>query len=46
MSPKAATNYHGGIYWPQLWEIADYHGSAQDQGIWGDAFNDPSALPT
>ncbi len=39
MAGVAASNYHGGIYWPQLWEIAEYHGSAQDQSIWGDAFN-------
>ena len=39
MAGVAATQYHGGIYWPQLWETADYHGTSQDQGIWGRAFN-------
>jgi superfamily I DNA/RNA helicase len=39
MAGVAATNYHGGIYWPQLWEVAEYDGNPQDQKIWGDAFN-------
>ena len=39
MAGVAATEYHGGTYWPQLWETADFHGTSQDQGIWGRAFN-------
>ena len=39
MAGVAATKYHGGVFWPQLWETADYHGTSQDQGIWGRAFN-------
>jgi superfamily I DNA/RNA helicase len=39
MAGVAATRYHGGIYWPELWETTDFPGTAQDQGIWGRAFN-------
>ena len=39
MAGVAATKYHGGVFWPQLWETADYHGTSQDQGSWGRAFN-------
>ena len=39
MAGVAATEYRGGVFWPQLWETADYRGTSQDQGIWGRAFN-------
>jgi len=39
MAGVAATRYHGGTYWPELWEATGYQGTAQDQGIWGRAFN-------
>ena len=39
MAGVAATRYHGGIYWPELWEATGYRGMAQDQGVWGRAFN-------
>ena len=39
MAGMAATGYRGGVFWPQLWETADYRGTSQDQGIWGRAFN-------
>jgi hypothetical protein len=35
----AATEYHGGIYWPELWEVTGLRGTPQDQAIWGRAFN-------
>ena len=39
MAGVAATGYHGGTYWPELWETTDFPGTSQDQGIWGRAFN-------
>ena len=39
MAGVAATRYHGGTYWPALWETAGYQGTPQDQAIWGRAFN-------
>jgi len=39
MAGVAATRYQGGTYWPALWETAGLEGTAQDQGIWGRAFN-------
>jgi hypothetical protein len=39
MAGVAATEYHGGTYWPEFWETVGLHGTAQDQGIWGRAFN-------
>ncbi|MDB4873122.1 MAG: hypothetical protein JWL97_4126 [Gemmatimonadales bacterium] len=34
----AATDYEYGSYWPELWEIAGYQGSPQDQTVWGKSF--------
>ena len=39
MAGVAATEYHGGTYWPEWWEIAGFQGTSQDQRIWGRAFN-------
>ena len=39
MAGVAATEYRGGVLWPQLWETAAYRGTSHDQGIWGRAFN-------
>ena len=39
MAGVAATRYHGGTYWPALWETTDFQGTSQDQGIWGRSFN-------
>ena len=39
MAGVAATDYHGGIYWPELWGATGLRGTSQDQGIWGRAFN-------
>ena len=39
MAGVAATGYHGGTYWPELWETTGFPGTSQDQGIWGRAFN-------
>ncbi|MGH3275995.1 MAG: UvrD-helicase domain-containing protein [Streptosporangiaceae bacterium] len=39
MAGVAATRYEGGIYWRALWEVTGFQGTAQDQGIWGRAFN-------
>jgi hypothetical protein len=39
MAGVAATDYQGGPYWPALWEAAGFPGTAEDEGIWGHAFN-------
>ena len=39
MAGVAVTDYKGGSYWPALWEAVGFQGTAQDQGIWGPAFN-------
>ena len=39
MAGIAAGTYQGGTYWPALWETTGFQGTAQDQGIWGQAFN-------
>ena len=39
MAGVAVTDYKGGTYWPALWEASGFHGTPQDRGIWGRAFN-------
>jgi superfamily I DNA/RNA helicase len=39
MAGVAAENFLGGTYWPVLWKITEFEGTALDQGIWGRAFN-------
>jgi superfamily I DNA/RNA helicase len=39
MAGVAASRYQDGTYWPALWDTARFPGTAQDQGIWGRAFN-------
>jgi superfamily I DNA/RNA helicase len=39
MAGVAATRYHGGTYWPELWEATGFHGTSLDQQVWGRAFN-------
>ena len=39
MAGVAATGYHGGTYWPELWETTGFPGTSQDQAIWGRSFN-------
>ena len=35
MAGVAATGYHGGTYWPELWETAGFQGTPQDQANLG-----------
>ena len=44
MAGVAATGYHGGTYWPELWETTGFPGTSQDQGIWGRCIQ-PSGRP-
>ena len=39
MAGVAAENFQGGMYWPVLWTVTGFDGTALDQGIWGRAFN-------
>jgi superfamily I DNA/RNA helicase len=39
MAGVAAENFLGGQYWPVLWKVTEFEGSALDQRIWGRAFN-------
>ena len=39
MTGVAVTSYAQGTYWPALWEAAGYHGSTNDQRVWGRAFS-------
>ena len=39
MAGVAAENFLGGMYWPVLWKVTGFEGTALDQGIWGRAFN-------
>jgi UvrD-like helicase C-terminal domain len=39
MAGVAATDYQGGTYWLALWEAVGFQGTAEDQEIWGRAFN-------
>lgn len=38
MVGAAVSGYEAGTYWPALWKATRYSGSAQDQGVWGQAF--------
>ena len=38
MAGVAAENFLGGKYWPVLWKVTGFDGTALDQGIWGRAF--------
>ena len=39
MAGVAAENFQGGKYWPVLWKVTGFDGTALDQGVWGRAFN-------
>jgi hypothetical protein len=38
MAGVAATRYHGGTYWPALWDTAGFQPGQNDQAAWGKAF--------
>lgn len=38
MVGAAVSGYEAGTYWPALWKAARYHGTADDQATWGQAF--------